>query len=351
MTFRRQAIKPFVRAKSADDILASIERSCLRISNSRHQIVTSRLELRHLRYFIAVAEELNFRRAAERLSITQPPLSRQIQALEDEVGARLLERDRTGVALTPAGSAFLPEARVLLARAESLVARTRQRAPETAAVRLGITTVVDASLFTWLEPALRLRAPQVTLIQKRQISQRSIADLRRGALDLAIIGLPSVTTGLTVEILSDDPLVAALPASHRLARRKLISLPELNADALFWFSRSLNPAYFDHFGALFRQLGYDPPRLKEPADHHVLLGLIADGQGIALIPSSLTSIARHGVIYKPLKERSLLKIELAAAHAQAALPRPACLVLQELRMRYDKHSLPRRLTRAGSSAA
>jgi len=296
--------------------------------------MTRHLELRQLRYFVAVAEELNFRRAAERLSITQPPLSRQIQALEEEVGVRLLERDRTGVALTLTGAAFLLEARDLLARAENLISKTRRSAPDTAEVRIGITTVVDASLFTWLQPAVRLRGPNITLIEKRQISQRCVADLRRGVLDLAIIGLPSLTTGLTVDVLGVDPLVAALPAHHRLARRKVVALAELNEDPLFWFSRSLNSAYFDHFGAVFQRFGYDPPRLKEPADHHILLGLIADGRGIALIPASLTSIVRPGVTYKALKERPVLKIEIGVARLQEALPRSVELVLKELHDHY-----------------
>lgn len=293
--------------------------------------MTTHLELRQLRYFVAVAEELNFRRAAERLAITQPPLSRQIQALENALGARLLERGRTGVALTASGADVLVQARDLLGRAELLVTQTRRNAPPKPEVRIGITTVVDATLFTWLAPAMQQRAPSLVLTQKRQISQRSVADLRRGQLDLAIVGLPSSTTGLAVEVLAVDPLVVALPAKHRLARRKSVSLVALNGDALFWFARSLNPAYFDHFGRVFRQLGFDPPRLKEPADHHVLLGLIADGQGIALVPSSLKAIARTGVVYRTLKEQDALRIEIAVAYSRESLSPGADLVLQALR--------------------
>ncbi|MDF3887580.1 LysR family transcriptional regulator [Cupriavidus basilensis] len=294
----------------------------------------SRLELWQLNYFVAVADELSFRRAAERLSITQPPLTRQIQALEETIGARLFERDRNGVALTPAGSRLLPEARELLASADALLARARQRATRNHGLRLGITTVFDAALFTWLAPALQAQAPEIRLLQKRQISQQSIADLRRGALDAALIGLPSATGELAVEHLFDDPLVVALPAAHRLARRKRISLPELQADPLFWGQRRLNPAYFDHYEAVFRALGYAPPRVPEPADHHVLLGLIADGQGVALVPSSLQAMARAGVVYKALKEQADLRIGVAVVYA-AGNPAPALpLLLETLRARY-----------------
>lgn len=302
----------------------------------------NRLELWQLHYFVAVAEELNFRRAAERLSITQPPLTRQIQALEEAIGARLFERDRNGVALTPAGSRLLPEARELLASADALFARARQRASRNQGLRLGITTVFDAALFTWLAPALQAQAPEVRLLQKRQISQRSIADLRRGALDAALIGLPSATGELVVEHLFDDPLVAALPATHRLARRKRISLLDLQDDPLFWSQRKLNPAYFDHFENVFRALGFAPARVPEPADHHVLLGLIADGQGVALVPASLQAMARAGVVYKELKEQADLRIGVAVVHAPgkpaAALP----LLLETLRARYRPAPSPGR---------
>lgn len=293
--------------------------------------MTSHIDLRQLRYFVAVAEELNFRRAADRLAITQPPLSRQVQALEDSLGTPLLLRGRTGVALTPAGQTFLAEARALLARMDRLVSDTRAAASGRSEVRIGITTVVDAAQFNWLAPALQAEAPGLSLQVKRQISQRSVADLRRGALDLAIIGLPSAAEGLLTEVLGADPLVAALPASHALARRKRVALAELNDSPMFWFERPLNPAYFDHFNAVFRQLGFNPPRLKEPADHHVLLGLIADGQGMALVPSSMKAVTRAGVVYKPLKDRAPLRIDIAVAHAPGPLTPAATQVLALLR--------------------
>ena len=290
--------------------------------------MTPRLELWQLRYFVAVAEELSFRRAADRLSITQPPLTRQVQALEEVVGARLFDRTRSGVTLTSAGRFLLDEARELLSRADTLLATARERFQQRVELRLGITTVVDSALFTWLEPALKRRAPAMSLVQKRQISQRSIADLRKRALDAALIGLPSSTSELTVERLQDDPLVAALRQGHRLSRRKRVSLLDLQEDPLFWFTRRLNPAYFDHFEGVFRRLGFAPARLPEPADHHVLLGLIAAGQGVALVPASLTSIARTGVQYKALEEREDLRLGIAVAY-RSEPPSPQLRVLLE----------------------
>nr|WP_132454348.1 LysR family transcriptional regulator [Paraburkholderia sp. BL8N3] len=293
------------------------------------------MELWQLRYFVAVAEESSFRRAAERLSITQPPLTRQVQALEEVVGARLFDRDRGGVALTAAGSHFLAEARELLASADAMLARVRERTTRRVELRLGITTVLDAALFTWLAPALEKRAPGLRLVQKRQYSQQSVADIRRGALDAALIGLPSATADLMVQRLFADPLVAALPERHRLSKRRRISLLELRDDRLFWPERRLNPAYHDHFEKLFRALRFDPQRLPEPADHHVLLGLIADAQGVALIPASLKTIAREGVVYRLLKEEPELKIEVAIAYAPQADNAALGLLLDVLKARYE----------------
>jgi len=293
-----------------------------------------------LRYFVAVAEELNFRRAAERLSITQPPLTRQIRALEQEVGEQLFERLASGVALTATGDHLLRESHKLLASADDLFARLGQRTGRGDSLRLGITTVVDASLFTWVEAAVKEGLPGLRLVQKRQISQRSIADVRGRALDLALIGLPRITTDLTVEPLAMDPLVAAIPDRHRLAKRRSIDLLELRGDPMFWFARPLNPAYFDHFEAIFRGMKFNPPRLAEPSDHHVLLGLIADGQGFALVPRSLTSIARTGVLYKTLRKSQALTVGIAVAYLPDGLSVPARWLLDRLRNHFRSVLLP-----------
>lgn len=297
----------------------------------------TRIELWQLRYFVAVADELNFRRAAERLSITQPPLTRQIQALEETVGAQLFDRDRGGVRLTSVGQLLLEEAHQLLGDADALVERvTARAAAQRPELRLGITTVLDPELFAWLEPALQAREPTLRIVRKRQYSQQSVADLRRGALDAALIGLPSETGELTVERLFSDPLVAALPAGHALRNRRRISLLELADDALFWPLRRVNPAYFDHYQLQFRALGFEPQRLPEPADHHVLLGLIAAGEGVALIPASLKSIARNGVIYRELREQADLRIEVALASMPGADNTALTLLRDTLRRYYGK---------------
>ncbi|URI11284.1 LysR family transcriptional regulator [Aquincola tertiaricarbonis] len=271
--------------------------------------------LRQLSYFVAVAEELNFRRAAERLCITQPPLTRQIQALEAMLGARLFDRDRRGVQLTEAGQRFLAQARALVQQVAQAVNQFQpsSAAPQPPVLRLGITTVVDVGLFGGLGAAFDTAWPGRQLRIQRQISARLIRDLHRGALDLAVIGLPSRTEGLVLTPLGDDPLMACLSSRHPLARRRRVPLQALAADTLFWFDRRLNPAYFDHCEQVFHRLGFHPPRLAEPAEHPVLLGLIAEGRGFALVPQSLNTVRRSGVVFRRLVEEDELRIRLAAA--------------------------------------
>lgn len=278
--------------------------------------MTQQLNLRQLKYFIAVAEELNFRRAAERLFITQPPMSRQIQMLEEVIGARLLDRDRGGVRLTEAGERFLADARALLRESERVVTRVRPSGvgDERPLLRVGITTVVDVGLFAGIEPTLEQRIPGVRVSIKRQISAHSIRDLNQARIDVALIGLPSRADGLTVEPLFDDPLVACISASHWLAKRPRVSILDLGDDKLFWFDRKLNPAYYDYCERVFERVGFSPRRIPEPADHHVLLGLIAEGQGFALVPNSMHNVTRKGVKFKKIVEGDQLCIRVGVAY-------------------------------------
>ncbi len=265
-----------------------------------------------------MAEDLSFRRAAERLFITQPPLSRQIKMLEDSLGIRLFDRDRRGVRLTEAGTRFLVDARSLVNESEQVRARFSPGQNNVQAeLTLGITTVIDAGLFAWVEVAFAQRFPGARLTVKRQISSQSIRDLNRGHLDVAVIGLPSRTEGLTTTHLFDDRMVACMASDHPAAKKRLVSIREFAQDKLFWFDRKLNPAYHDHCQKIFDRLGFRPERIPEPADHHVLLGLVASGQGVALVPQSLKSITRKGVSYKEIREGDQLKISVGAAYREA----------------------------------
>jgi DNA-binding transcriptional LysR family regulator len=263
------------------------------------------IDLRQLRYFLAVSEELNFGRAALRLHISQPPLSRQIRQLEDQLGVELFLRGKSGVALTEAGAAFLPEVRRTLVQAEKAVAVARAaRGAEGGKFVVGYTTVFDRSAIPDVADRLRQRFPNWRIVTRGKHSISLVRDVKNGTMDAAFIGLHTETQGLTVETLLEEPLVLALPAKHQLAQKRRLGFDDLREEPMFWFERRLNPGFYDHCQAFFEQIGFKPNVIPEPPDHHIMLGLIAEGQGVALISASLQNVKRRGVVFRALKEEA-----------------------------------------------
>lgn len=263
------------------------------------------IDLRQLRYFLAVSEELNFGRAALRLHISQPPLSRQIRQLEDQLGVQLFLRSKTGVALTEAGAAFLPEVRRTLIQAEKAVAVAQAaRGAESGQFVVGYTTVFDRSAIPDVFDRLRQRFPNWRIVTRGKHSISLVREIKNGTMDAAFIGSYTDTQGLTVETILEEPLVVALPANHRLAQKRRLGFDDLRGEPMFWFERRLNPGFYDHCQAFFEQIDFKPNAIPEPPDHHIMLGLIAEGQGIALISASLQNVKRQGVVFRALKEES-----------------------------------------------
>lgn len=277
------------------------------------------IALRHLRYFLAVGETLHFGRAAERLHISQPPLSRQIRELEAQLGVPLFVRGRTGVTLTAAGLAFLPEVRRTLAQAAKAVSVARLAgAAESGGggqFAVGTTTVFDRSAIPDVFDRLRERFPGWRIVTRGQHSIRLVREVLNGTLDAALIGLHTHTPGLAVRTVFEEPMVVALPATHALARKRSIGFGDLRGEPLFWFERRLNPGFYDHCQAFFTRIGFAPQTLAEPQDHHILLGLIAQGQGVALMSASMRQLKRQGVVFRALKDEGagVLSMGLAVA--------------------------------------
>lgn len=276
------------------------------------------VDLRQFRYFLAVSEELNFGRAAARLYISQPPLSRQIRQLEEQLGVELFVRTRTGVTLTKAGAAFLPEVRRTLAQARKAVAAaTAARSAQGGQFVFGYTTVFDRSVIPDVFEPLQKRFPDWRIVAKGGHSIRLVREIRNGAVDVAFIGLHTEAQGLKVETLREEPVIVALPASHPLARKRRLGFDDLRQESVFRFERRLNPGFYDHCQAFFEKIDFKPRTIPEPDDHHILLGLIAEGQGIAFIPASLQNVKRRGVVFRSLKEEARhLTSGIAVAYAQ-----------------------------------
>jgi DNA-binding transcriptional LysR family regulator len=259
------------------------------------------MELRHLRYFVVVAEELHFGRAAVRLRIAQPPLSQQIRSLERELGVALLIRTTRRVALTAAGTAFLEQARRVLEQADRAV-RTAQRASRGEIGHLAIGFVPSADLDI-LPRALRLwrtRVPDADVELHALLPGQQVEALRHGHIQLGILRLPIDDLSLALESIQREPLVAALPARHPLARRARVRIADLNADAMIVFPRHTAPGHYDLLLSTCRNAGFTPRILHETESLQTNVGLIAAGLGVSLLPASIRNLRRIGVVYRPL---------------------------------------------------
>lgn len=263
------------------------------------------LDIRLLRYFAVAAEENNMRRAAERLYMSQPPLSRHIRQLEERLGVTLFVRHTKGLTLTAEGRQVLEIIGPLLAQQDETYAALSQLAQAgTPSLRIGLTTAFEQGVFAALESVL---AAQVeTLHVVRHGSPELVRQVRRGKLDAALVALPLETEGLSVVSLGrQEPLIAALPAQWPESQLERLTLGELNGRSLFWFKRERNPAFFDFTRVIFRRAGYAPACLEEPLEHDVLLARIARGEGLSLFPASFSAIQRQGVVFRPIDEATL----------------------------------------------
>lgn len=274
------------------------------------------LDTHALRIFVAVAQCLNFRQAAEQLHMTQPPLSRAVRQLEERLGVKLFERDTQRVSLTGAAGALLPRAlRILALLDEAELALQAECEGQRRPLRLGLTRSMESDLFRRFTDALSTHAGAVPGIVVDD-SPRLVARLRARRLDAAVIALPTKTFDLPVRRLGSQPMLVALSSRHALARRRALSLADLQDQPVYWFERARQPAFFDHCHAVFRELGFAPPFVREPPDHHVLLSEVAAGNGIALLPASFAAIGRHGVAYRKLAEGDRLSVGLGLIVAQ-----------------------------------
>lgn len=260
------------------------------------------MELRQLRYFVAVAEERNFGRAAQRLHLSQPPLSTQIKALEEELGTTLLERSTRRVALTDAGRAFLGRAREILAAVEEAGAEARGAA-EGNRGRLAIGFVSSATL-SLLPTALgifRERYPGVDLDLQELASGEQVDALYEGRIEAGLVRLPMRSPEIRFEPLLEEPMIVALPSGHSLEGRKSLSVRDIAPLPLIFFQRRLEPGSHAQIVELLATVGA-LPRVAQYAVHlQTVIGLVASGMGIALLAESSGNLHREGVVYRKLR--------------------------------------------------
>lgn len=263
------------------------------------------MELRQLRYFVAVAEELNFTRAAERSGIAQPPLSQQIKALERELGADLFTRTQRHVATTEAGRALLVHARRMLQCAED--AREAVRASGEGfrgAISIGSIYTAAYTIAPRLLRAFRAAYPLVTInLQEMGIAEQQAA-LNKGVIDVGLLRPPFSEDNLDYITLFDEPFVAAIPSRHRLRNQQSVSLKDLAAEPFVSLPRLYHGSVGAVAAGMFAARRLKPEIVQEVAEMHTLICLVASGLGVSVVPASLAGVKMQDVLYKPIKERT-----------------------------------------------
>ncbi len=263
------------------------------------------MELRHLRYFVAVGETLHFGHAAERLRIAQPPLSQQIRRLEEELGVRLLYRTSRHVELTDAGRLFLIEARRTLVQADRAASiAMRADRGEVGRLTIGYMASAELSVFPTILPAFRKRHPGVFIVLQILPPREQFQGLRAGRLQAGFVRLPVTDRTLSVVPVFREPLVAVLPESHALARPRTVSLRALRNETLVLFPREHAPGYYDFLMRTCRQSGLDPKLVHESEKLQTIVSLVAMGRGVSLMPRCVVNLTRKGVVCRPLRPRA-----------------------------------------------
>ncbi|MBH9389809.1 LysR family transcriptional regulator [Pseudomonas aeruginosa] len=264
------------------------------------------MELRHLRYFIAVAEELHFGRAAERLGISQPPLSQQIQALEEEIGARLFERTNRRVDLPDAGRLFLDESRQVLAQVDKAVLLARRaHLGELGELKIGFTS---SAPFTSTIPssihAFRKAYPDVHLDLQEMSSRQVLKALLEESLQVGVIRPLALPDAVHWVELFREPLVAVLRADHPLAAGSEdgLAIAALAEEPFVFFPRSYGTGLYDQVIALTRQAGFSPRIAQEASEAMTIIGLVSAGLGVSILPASFRRTRVDGVVYRTLSD-------------------------------------------------
>jgi DNA-binding transcriptional LysR family regulator len=266
------------------------------------------MELRHLRYFLAVAEELNFTRAAARLGISQPPLTQQVKALEAELGVTLLDRSAYRIELTDAGRIFAAEAARILGDARSAVQAARRAATgATGRVRVGFTESASFnSLVTSTLRSFRSEYPAVEISLEEHPSTELIETLREGRLDAAFVRPPlPVQRGLALDLLEKEPLVAAVPSGHPLAGRPRVALGALAGETFILYPRAVRPGLADTVIAACEAAGFTPKVGQYAPQLSSTINLVAASLGISLVPESMRCLQARAVTYLPLRGEPL----------------------------------------------
>jgi len=270
------------------------------------------MELRHLRYFLAVAEELNFSRAAHRLNMAQPPLSQQIMQLENHLGVQLFERETRPIRLTVAGLTLLEQARPLIRRFDQLEIKLQlMGSGDTGSLAIGFIASAMYELLPAVLKQFRSRFPRVHLDLTEMTGLEQEEALHEHSIDVAFIRGVTADEDFYGQVLVEEPLVVAVPAQWELAKKSSISLKSLHKEPFILYPTKPDPSYANFVRAACREAGFEPNVVQEANELQTAASLVASGIGIGLMPASIRVLQRAGVMYIPLKEpapRSVISV-------------------------------------------
>ncbi|MBW4651290.1 MAG: LysR family transcriptional regulator [Kastovskya adunca ATA6-11-RM4] len=261
------------------------------------------MELRHLRYFVMLAEELHFGRAAERLHISQPPLSQQIRQMEAELDFQLFHRTKRTVQLTEAGQVFAEESRRILRQLEQGIQISRQISRgERGQLVVGFVGSAAYNVLPEILRRFRTCFPEVRLQLHELTTDQQLEGLREGRIDVGFVRPPVEEDIFSSEIVFQEPLMVALPETHQLANQADVSLRSLVGEPFILFPRLLAPGLYDHIISLCQQAKFSPNITQEAIQMQTIVSLVAAEMGVAIVPASLQNLQRTGVVYKAVQE-------------------------------------------------
>jgi len=270
------------------------------------------VELKQLRYFVAVAEEGHFGRAAERLHRSQPPVSMQIMKLEEELGVQLFERTTRNVMLTDAGEVFLGKARAILESTEQAKASVGSASLGIQGnLKLGFVSSAALSLLPLVLKRYKESYPEVNLTLLELTTAQQYEALSKGQIRVGLIRSSTSVEGIDVIPVVSEGYLVALPEKHPLAQKESLTMTDLASEAIIGSPRALMPSFVDGLVALFRDAGLEPNFSQEAIHLQTMVSLVAAEMGVAILPACTINAQRSGVVYRPLD--TTLKTELSVA--------------------------------------
>ncbi len=271
-------------------------------------------ELSHLRCFVAVAEELHFGRAAKRLNMTQPPLSRQIMLLERELDVQLLQRSSRVVTLTPIGRIFLPEARRIVRLSESAASWTRRVwRGEAGTLRIGFTAASGYSRIPDVVSAIRQDMPDLDIVLREMVTTQQMDSLLNGVLDIGLLRPLTDSSRFASRHFRPEAFLAALPANDPLCAKTTLALSDLHRRAFVTYSPDASQYFHDLSVALFYRGRVQPAVVQQVGQIHTLIALVAAGFGLGLVPESAARLKLEGVEFRPIETDPVQPVELVMA--------------------------------------